>query len=96
MRDVGRSGAVLEILPKTVVTGEGRLPEGETARLRKGLLEDNPGETCLPESVAMKVLSVIGRRVAKAGDRFRRDMVMMQQERMKGNDKTEIAVVACF
>ena len=50
-RDVGLSGAVLEMLPKEFPTGEGRLLAGDTARLRKGLFDgrllESPGEICL-------------------------------------------------
>lgn len=69
------SGAVLGMLPKVLVTGDGRLLAGDTARFLKGLLEGkfvvSPGDICLADSVgANEVSASLGRRVKWAGERF--------------------------
>ena len=62
-REVGLSGAVVGMLAKVLLTGEGREFAGETARLRKGLLDGrfvvSPGDICrLPDSGGVRGLSV--------------------------------------
>lgn len=62
------------MLPKPLLIGEGRLLDGDTARLRNGLFEGklvvSPGEICLPDSVGANGVSVTGRRALWAGERF--------------------------
>lgn len=74
MREVGLSGAELEIPPKVLFTGEGGLLAGDTARFRKGLFEGNlvasPGEFWVPDSVSTNGMLVNGRRVLWAGERL--------------------------
>ena len=74
---MGLSGAVMGLLGKEFVTGEGRLFAGDTARLRKGLLEDRPGEICLPESGVEVGMLADSRRVGWTGHRFRRGIACL-------------------
>lgn len=80
-RDVGLSGAVLGKLPKEVVTGEGRLLAGDTARFRKGLFEGkfdvSPGEICRSGSNEVDVVLADSRRVFWAGERFKRAIALL-------------------
>ena len=76
-RDTGLSGAVLGIWLNAVAMGEGKLLEGDVARLRKGLFEGkfavSPGDICL--SVSGGRYTLAGRRRAvEAGERFKRPM----------------------
>lgn len=72
MRDRGRSGAVLGMLPKVETIGEFA---GDAARFRKGLFEFrlvSPGEGSLPASVDRFPELAGDLRVGNAGERFRR------------------------
>lgn len=68
---------MLGIWLNVVAMGDGKLFEGDVARLRKGLFEGkfavSPGDVCL--SVSGRMYTLAGnRRAVEAGERFKRPM----------------------
>ena len=83
-RETGLSGALLGMLLKVRLTGDGRLLAGDVARLRKGLLDGKfavrPGDGSLGESVVEDKLLAEARRAGCLGVRFRRPMSYQRRE----------------